>query len=141
MKLNQLRITPFFVGISILLLMNCNTAEDKKVTNSTQEAKMALTYSEQMNKPLIVTFGESKYKILYKSDSSFQWIGLKSGKQEDVESKTIVLDDYRVLTHWIEADSTIVSILTDFENMTVNGFETLKNHESIYLIGKLTEMK
>ncbi len=139
-KLNKLRFAPFLLAASMLLLIKCNSTEGNKGTNTTQEAKIPLTYREQINKPLIVNFGDSAiYELLYKSDSSFQWISVISGKKEDVKSKTIVLDEYKVLTHWIEKDSTTVSILTDFENMTVNGFETFNNYESIYLIGKLTE--
>ena len=43
-----------------------------------------------------------------------------------------------MLTHWVEKDRDIVTILTDFQNMKVNGFETLKTDETITFIGELT---
>lgn len=133
------KIGHFLLVFPFLLMTHCISKENKKEVVATSDTNKALTYREMINKPLIVDFGKSKiYEIGFQSDTSFYWKGLKKDSRNDEKTKTIVLDDYKVLTHWIEKDSTIVSILTDFENMTVNGFETFKNYKAIYLIGNLT---
>lgn len=139
METNLKKIGQFLIVVSVLFLTNCISDEKTKETKIAPDTNQTFTYREMMNKPLIVSFKKpATYEILFKSDSSFYWKSLRTGNIGDVKTNTIILDDYKVLTHWIENDSTIVNILTDFENMTINGFETFKNHKTISLIGKLT---
>ena len=137
-KLLFKKIGRLILILPVLLLINCHPNENRNALGLESDSKKAPTYREMMNKSLKVDFGNSNYEVMFKSDSSFYWKSLRSNNYGDEKTKTIILDDYRVLTHWVETDSNIVSMLTDFEKMKVNGFETFKNHESIYLIGELT---
>ena len=139
-KIHVLKKPFFFIGlITAAMLFGCNSTEVKTDQSDSPKHGEKHTYREMMNDTLSVNFGGSKtYDIVFKNDSAFYWESTVRGSYGDEKTKTIVLDDHRVITHWIENDSTVVTIHTDFGNMTINGFEAYKEQRSIYLIGELT---
>jgi hypothetical protein len=139
-KISVLKKLSFFLClISAAMLIGCNSSEKSTDQEGLPEHGEKRTYREYISDTLIVDFlSGNSYDIVFKSDSGFYWENTVSGSFGDQKAKTIVLDDYRVLTHWIENDSTVVTIHTDFENMTINGFEAFNEQRSIYLIGDLT---
>ena len=139
-KMHVLKKLSFFsYALAAAMLFGCNSTEVRTNQSEPHEHGEKYTYREMMNDTLSVNFGGSKtYDIVFKNDSAFYWESTVRGSYGDEKTKTIVLDDHRVITHWIENDSTVVTIHTDFGNMTINGFEAYKEQRSIYLIGELT---
>ena len=139
-KIPVLKKLSFFIcPVAAAMLFGCNSTEVKTDQSEPHEHSEKHTYREMLNDTLFVNFGGSKtYDIVFKNDSAFYWESTERGSYGDEKTKTIVLDDHRVLTHWIENDSTVVTIHTDFENMTINGFEAFNEQRSIFLIGDLT---
>jgi hypothetical protein len=124
------------------MLIGCNSNKKTTDEGDLHSHSEKPTYREMLNDTLFVAFrGGGSYEIVFKNDSSFYWESTVSDSFGDEKTKTIVLDDHRVLTHWLENDSTVVTIHTDFENMTINGFEAFKEQRSIYLIGDLTTVE
>jgi hypothetical protein len=124
--------------LSALILASCNPSENKKELIRKSDNETALTYRRMMNKPITMDFGETGlYEVIFKSDSTLFWKSMRSGSYGEEKSRTIILDDQRVLTHWLEDDRDVVTILTDFEKMKVHGFETLKTDEIITFNGEL----
>ena len=142
-KISIFRMHSFLIClITGVMLIGCNSNKKRTDEGDLYEHSEKPTYREMMNDTLLVNFrGGSTYEIVFKNDSSFYWGSTVSGPFGDEKTKTIVLDDHRVLTHWLENDSTVVTIHTDFENMTINGFEAFKEQRSIYLIGDLTTVE
>jgi len=142
-KIHVFKKLSFFIcHLAAAMLIGCNSTEVKTDQSDSRELGEKHTYREMIDDTLFVNFGGSKtYDIVFKNDSSFYWESTERKSYGDEKTKTIVLDEYRVLTHWIENGSTVVTIHTDFENMTINGFEAFKEQRSIYLIGELTVPK
>ncbi|HKK39705.1 MAG TPA: hypothetical protein VJ949_09835 [Cryomorphaceae bacterium] len=139
-KKSVLKNYSFFIClITAAVLIGCNSSKKRIDQEDLPKHSQKHTYREMINDTLFVDFlGRSTYDIVFKNDSGFYWKSTVSGSFGDEKTKTIVLDDHRVLTHWIENDSTVVTIHTDFENMTINGFEAFNEQRSIFLIGDLT---
>jgi hypothetical protein len=139
-KKSVLKNHSFFIClITAAVLIGCNPSKKRIDQEDLPKHSEKRTYREHINDTLVVDFlGRSTYDIVFKNDSGFYWKSKVSGSFGDEKTKTIVLDDHRVLTHWIENDSTVVTIHTDFENMTINGFEAFNEQRSIFLIGDLT---
>jgi hypothetical protein len=60
--------------------------------------------------------------LVIRSDSTLQWKDINNAAWVDEKSKTIHIDDYRMLTSWRESGNTLVTMFSDFRKGEASAF-------------------
>ncbi len=80
-----------------------------------------LGYKDIIGKGLTYSFTGGDIFIKISSDSTLFWRDDSKPKDAHEKTKTIHINEYTVMTAWYEADKTFVTLLSDFDKMTVSG--------------------
>jgi len=60
--------------------------------------------------------------LVISSDSTLHWKDVNNAAWVDEKSKTIHIDDYRMLTSWLESGNTFVTMFSDFRKGEASAF-------------------
>lgn len=59
--------------------------------------------------------------MVFKSDTTLYWKNTTKPTEANEQSKTTHINEHTMMTAWYESDSTFVTLLSDFNNLKVNG--------------------
>ncbi len=126
---DSFRLTLFITSLSFLNLF------------AQTETPLNLTSREIIGKEMVYEFNIFSVDLIISSDSTLSWRDLKNNKNnyENEKTKTIHLNDYSTLVSWVEADSTFVTMYSDFRKGESSAFLYTKTGRTIPVIGTIKQ--